>query len=96
MKTTNSDHVVYILNWEINKQTLLFCELIDARLNAFLKDLKFGFSEKATKFGKIFVVLLTRSQEHCVLCVQQRIRRKVDEDFLKKMCTSHIIQTLPV
>ena len=33
-------------------------------------------------------------QEHGVLCVHQRTCQKVDEDFFKKMWTSHIIQTL--
>ena len=59
--------------------------------------IKFGFSEKATKFEKIFVVLLTRlscSVRATVLCAQQRTCQKVDEDFLKKMWTSRIIQTL--
>ena len=42
--------------------------------------LKFGFSEKATKFEKIFVVVLTRCH---VLCAQQRTCQKVDEDFSK-------------
>ena len=43
--------------------------------------LKFGFSEEATKFEKIFVLLLTQ---------------KVDEDFSKQMWSSCIIQTLKI
>ena len=54
---------------------------------------KFGFSEKATKFEKIFVVLLTRAS--CsVLATAVRTCQKVDEDFSKQMWTSRIIQTL--
>ena len=54
--------------------------------------LKFGFSEKATNFERIFVVLLTRAS--CSVRAQQRTCQKVDEDFLKQMWTSRIIQTL--
>ena len=42
-------------------------------------ELKFGFSEKATKFEQIFVVLLTRA-----LCSVRATCQKVDEDFSKK------------
>ena len=52
--------------------------------------LKFGFSEKATKFEKFFVVLLTRAS----CSVQQRTCQKVEEDFSKQMWTSRIIRTL--
>jgi hypothetical protein len=52
---------------------------------------KFGFSEKATKFEKIFVVLLTRAW--CSVR-QQCTCQKVDDEFKKKTWTSHIIQTL--
>ena len=56
--------------------------------------LKFGFSEKATKFEKIFDVLLKRascSVRATVYCTCQ----KVDEDFSKQRWSSCIIQTLP-
>ena len=52
-------------------------------LTAFVK---FGFSEKATKFEKKFVVLLTR--ESCF------VRATVYEDFSKQMWSSCIIQNL--
>ena len=54
---------------------------------------KFGFSEKATKFEKIVVVLLTRAS--CSVCGQQCTCQKVDKDFLKQMWTRRMIQTLP-
>ena len=54
--------------------------------------LKFGFSEKATKFEKIFI---RHSWQECrILCAQQCTCQKVDEDFSKQMWTSRIIQTL--
>ena len=52
--------------------------------------LKFGFSEKATKFEKIFVVVLTRCH---VLCAQQRTCQKGDKDFSKQMWSSRIRYT---
>ena len=52
-------------------------------LTAFVK---FGFSEKATKFEKKIVVLLTR--ESCF------VRATVYEDFSKQMWSSCIIQNL--
>ena len=54
--------------------------------------LKFGFSDKATKFENIFIILL---QERHVLCAQQRTCQKVDEDVSKQMWSSRIMQTLP-
>ena len=45
----------------------------------FLCLLKFGFSEKATKFERIFVI-----KERCVLCAQQHTCQKVNEDYSKK------------
>ena len=51
---------------------------------------RFGFSEKATKFEKIFVILLARAS----CSVQQRTCQKVDEDFSKQIWPNCIIQTL--
>ena len=65
---------------------------INRQVFALSNVVKFGFSEKATKFEKIFVALLTRA-----LCSVRGIAylSKVDEDFYKQMCSSCIIQTLP-
>ena len=54
--------------------------------------LKFGFSEKATKFEKKSSSYFW--QERRVLCAQQRTCQKVEEDFSKQMWSSRIIQTL--
>ena len=43
--------------------------------------IKFGFSEKATKFEKIFVVLLTRAS--CSVCATVNLS-KSQKDFSKK------------
>ena len=47
---------------------------------------KFGFSEKTTKFEENLC---------CVLCAQQRTCQKIDDDFSKQMWSSRIIQNLP-
>ena len=54
-------------------------------------ELKFGFSEKATKFEKIFVVLLTRASCSVRATAYLSKSRKVDEDFSKQMWSSRII-----
>ena len=56
-----------------------------------LKPLKFGFSEKATKFEKIFVLLLTRAS--CSVRATTYLS-KSRQILKKKMWTSRIIQTL--
>ena len=54
--------------------------------------LKFGLSEKAAKFEKIFVVLLIRAP--CSVRATETCQ-KVDEDFSKQMWSSRNIQILP-
>ena len=58
----------------------------------FVSYLKFGFSGKATKFEKN----LRRTYGKSVVfrCAQQHTCQKVDQDFLKQMWPSHIIQNL--
>ena len=51
--------------------------------------IKFGFSEKATKFEKIFVVLLT--DKSVVFCARNSVLVK---KIFKKKCGQVMIQTL--
>ena len=53
--------------------------------------LKFCFSEKATKFEKIFVLLLTRAS--CSVCPTPYLS-KSRQRFFKQLWSSHILQTL--
>ena len=61
---------------------------INRQVFALSNVVKFGFSEKATKFEKIFVVLLTRpSCSVCATAYLSKSRRR----FKKKMWTSRYI-----
>ena len=55
--------------------------------------IKFGFFEKATKFDKIFVVLLTRALCSVRATAYLLVKKSMKIVFLK-MWTSRIIQTL--
>ena len=55
------------------------------------KELKFGFSEKATKFEKNLHRTFDKS---VVFCARNSILVKKSTKILKKMWTSRIIQTL--
>ena len=74
-----------------------FCHLIISAISSVIYLaravlFKFGFSEKATIFEKIFVILLTRAS--CSVRATARTCQKVDEDFSKQMWSSRITQTL--
>ena len=56
--------------------------------------LKFGFSEKATKFEKIFVVLLTRAS--CSVHATAYLSNSRRRFFKTNVVTSGIIQTLQI